>query len=39
MDIEYLEESLIDMLACEWERKLNGREDVTRLEINWQFRS
>jgi hypothetical protein len=30
MEVAYLEESVIDMLACDWERKFKGREDITR---------
>ncbi len=33
MEVAYLEESVIDMLACDWERKFKGREDITRFWI------
>jgi len=33
MTLKDLEESLIDMVACRWERQLGGREDVTNSEI------
>ena len=26
-------ESVIDMLACRWERKLNGKEDVEKRDL------
>ena len=33
MKMKYLEESVVDMLACAWERKLGGREDVNSKEL------
>jgi len=33
MPLCHLEESVIDMIACHWERTLNGKEDVTAREL------
>ena len=33
MPMEYLEESIVDMLACRWERKLGGNPIVTNEEL------
>ena len=33
MPIKYLEESIVDMLACRWERKLGGNPNVTNEEL------
>ena len=33
MPIRYLEESIVDMLACRWERKLGGNPNVTNEEL------
>merc|ERR1712062_147793 len=33
MPIKYLEESIVDMLACRWERKLGGNPIVTNEEL------
>jgi hypothetical protein len=32
-----LEESVIDMLACQWERKLSGSETVTKEKLVENF--
>jgi hypothetical protein len=32
-----LEESVIDMLACRWERKLSGSENVTKANLVENF--
>lgn len=32
-----LEESVIDMLACRWERKLAGAEDITKRDLVKNF--
>ena len=33
MALPHLEESVVDMLACNWERKLGGGEGVTAEKI------
>ena len=33
MPIRYLEESIVDMLACRWERQLGGNPNVTNEEL------
>ena len=33
MEQIYLEESIVDMLACQWERVCHGREEATAREI------
>ena len=33
MEQSYLEESIVDMLACQWERVCQGREDVSGREL------
>ncbi len=33
MEARFLQESIIDMAACRWERILGGRSDVSRIEM------
>ena len=33
MEQRYLEESVVDMLACQWERVCQGREEASAREL------